>query len=209
MYQKEEYSKNNGRILLALIGRKMDFTSLKDEVNLSSPTLAIHLRDLVEKKFVECKRDGRRKIYGPGEKAFDQEHVKNHLIGLMEAYRTMKKSKNFWSEVGKKSVSLMRSNPDAAFAFISAISRFTTNPVQPNNYDGSEIVEWIYLRMVEDFNQLRNLIHAIQDLEMRDLKAEKLRKKFENQLSRLKSIYISLGPPFSYRWMEMVEELEL
>jgi len=204
MYQKEAYTRNSDKILLALVEGKMDFSTLLDKVKLSAPALSKHLKDLIERKLVSFEVKGRRKIYYALENAYQQPGVKNHLVGIAEAYRTIKGRKKFWNEVGRKAVSLFSQNPDAAFSFLSAISKYRFH-IEPRVEVSPE---WLFLRMHEDFNMLKEMKETIKDLELRGVKAGEMKKKFQSRMEDLKNLYIALGPPFSYRWLEMVEKLE-
>ena len=204
MYQKEAYTRNSDKILLALIERRMDFSTLLDKVKLSAPALSKHLKDLIERKLVSFEVKGKRKIYYPLENAYLQPGVKSHLLGITEAYRTIKGRKKFWSEVGKKAVSLFSQNPDVAFSFLSAISKYRLHFEQ--SFEASP--EWLFGRMHEDYNLLKEMKETIKDLELRGINPKELKRKFQNRADDLKNLYIALGPPFSYRWLEMVEKLE-
>ena len=206
MYQKEAYTRNSDKILLALIERKMDFSTLLDKVKLSAPALSNHLKDLIERKLVSFEVKGKRKIYYPLENAYQQPGVKSHLIGIVEAYRTIKGRKKFWSEVGRKAVSLFSQNPDAAFSFLSAISKYRLH--LESQFQNEISPEWLFLRMHEDFNILKEMKETIKDLELKGVNPKELKRKFQGRMEDLKNLYIALGPPFSYRWLEMVEKLE-
>ncbi|RLI77717.1 hypothetical protein DRP07_11930 [Archaeoglobales archaeon] len=205
MYQKEAYTRNSDRILIALIERRMDFSSLLDRVKLSAPALSNHLKDLIEKKLVSFEVKGKRKIYYPLENAYRQPGVKSHFTGIIEAYRTIKGRKKFWSEVGRKAVSLFIQNPDSAFSFLSAISKYRMHLEDHDIEDG---IEWIYMRMLEDFNLLKEMKETVKELELRGINSKNIKKKFQNKMEDFRNLYISLGPPFSYRWLDMVEKLE-
>jgi DNA-binding transcriptional ArsR family regulator len=204
MYQKETYTRNSDKILLALIERRMDFTTLLDRVKLSAPALSKHLKDLLERKIISFEAKGKRRIYYPLEAAYQQPGVKNHIVGIVEAYRTIKGRKKFWSEVGRKAVSLFSQNPDAAFSFLSAISRYRIH-LETHPQNG---IEWLFMRMVEDYNLLKEMREIVRDLELNGLKPRELKRKFQSRAEDLRNLYIALGPPFSYRWLEMVEKLE-
>jgi hypothetical protein len=123
----------------------------------------------------------------------------------MSAFRVMRESKRFWSEVGKIAVQLFILDPDCATSFLSAIAKYKPVFIELKE---ENIVEEIYLKMMEDYSQLIEMRDSINELESRGTTPEKLKRKFENRLKDLKDIYISLGPPFSYRWLSMVEKLE-
>jgi DNA-binding transcriptional ArsR family regulator len=206
MYQKEEYRRNTGKILIALIEGEKDFSSLRDHTNLSPPTLSSHLKDLLERKLVSFRRDGKRKVYYPLERAYNDPEVKRHLIGVFEAYRIFKVKRKFWNEVGKKAVQLFNISPEAAFSFLAAISKY--RPVFGEERYG-DILESIYLRMTDDFNQLVEMKNTVQEFEARGMDVKSLRMKFESKMRDLKNMYIALGPPFSYKWLKMMERIDI
>lgn len=207
MYQKEEYSRNRQRILLALFKQPMDFTALKDETKLSEPSLSRHLKDLLNSGYVELKREGRRKVYRLAEKAYEDDFLLMYLIGLHSAFKILRHDSDFWERVGEEAVKLAALGDHALMSFISVISKFVPrNP--PEKVKGKLIFDEIMAKMISDFSSLEKMRETIHALEARGSNAEAVQEKFQDKLDRLTSIYFALGPPFSYLWKNMVEDLE-
>jgi DNA-binding transcriptional ArsR family regulator len=206
MYQKEEYDRNRRKIILALFSQSMDFTALRDETKLSEPSLSRHLRDLLNSGFIELKKDGRRRIYKLTEKAFEMDCLLMHLIGIHSALKTLLHRK-IWQHVGEEAVRLFALSDYATITFISIISRFLPRDSLERR-SGRAIFDDVIAKMTSDFSSLKKMIDVIESIELRGGDAEVVRKKFQEKFDRLTSIYLALGPPFSYMWKDMSEALE-
>lgn len=185
----------------------MDFTALRDETKLSEPSLSRHLKDLLNSGYVELKKEGRRKVYRLTEKAYEDDSLLMHLIGLHSAFRILRYGSDFWEKVGEEVVKLAALGDYALMSFISVISRFAPrNP--PEKVKGKTIFDEIMAKMISDFSSLERMKETVNSIEERGANAETVREKFQDKLDRLTSIYLALGPPFSYLWKKMVEDLE-
>jgi DNA-binding transcriptional ArsR family regulator len=207
MYQKETYTKNRKEILLALFQQPMDFTALRDETKLSEPTLSRHLKDLLNSGYVELKKDGRRRIYKPTQKALETNPLLMQLVGFQSAFRILRCNRNVWQSIGEETIKLATLSSDALAAFVSIILRYFPQ-LPPEGVSGKAIFNEIVSKMTSDFSSLEKMKEAIDGVEMRGGSAELIRKKFQEKLDRLTSIYLSLGPPFSYMWKDMTEVME-
>ena len=185
MYQKEEYSKNRRKVLLALFKQPMDYTALKDETKLSDPTLSKHLRDLMDSNLIEFKREGRRKVYKLKELALNTPELVCHLAGINAALKLIK------GEDFKRCISEVISfGKEATKSFFEVISRISD--VKEVKLDGNRIYNEILSVMQSDYEKLKNLDEA----------------NYQRVVDELNSMYFALGPPFSYKWKNMVETLE-
>ena len=184
MYQKKEYSKNRKKILLALFKHSMDYTTLKDETKLSDPTLSKHLKDLVDSSIIEFKKDGRRKVYSLKESAFNTPELIYHLMGINAALKLLK-GNDF-----KHSLSEILSFGDAVNSFLEVLSRMVV--VKNSKLNGIEIYNEILSKMQADYEKLKNLGD----------------EEHQKAIEESSLIYFALGPPFSYKWKNMIERLE-
>ncbi|HID42703.1 MAG TPA: ArsR family transcriptional regulator [Archaeoglobaceae archaeon] len=206
MYQKNEYSKNRRAILIALFKQPMDFTALKDETRLSEPTLSKHLRDLLNSRFIEVKVEGRRKIYNITEKGLNSE-LRMYLAGIDSALKVLESGKNFWKTAGMEAVKMVSAGNEALNTFIQALARHS--PIEyADERKGKEIFDGIVSKIASTSSKLEKLRKNIEEVEMRGGDADALREKFREKLDAYTAIYFALGPPFSYMWKNMCEELE-
>ncbi|AEA47870.1 ArsR/SmtB family transcription factor [Archaeoglobus veneficus] len=199
MYQRSVFEENRRRILKALLEQPMDFTSLRDRTALSEPTLSRHLQHLLQAGFVEVKREGKRKIYSIAEKGLEE--LFPHLLGVSSALRAMK-GRDFAKSVGEELMYVIHIR-DALESFAACISRFTPT-INPDG-SGRLLFGSIVEEMRADFEELKRLRDTIAAIEERGGDAEGLREELGKKLEKLNSIYLALGPPFSYMWRKMIE----
>ncbi|MFW6194645.1 MAG: helix-turn-helix domain-containing protein [Halobacteriota archaeon] len=205
MYQKNEYTHNRKKILVALFKQPIDFTGLKDETKLSEPTLSKHLKDLLNSEFVEVKIEGRRKIYNITDKALNSE-LRMYLAGIYSAYRSLN-SHSLWETAGIESLKMMSASEEALTAFMHALARY--NPVEyTDERKGKEIFDELVSKIVDASSYLERLKENIGEVESRGGDAQSLKEKFRENMDTYTSIYYALGPPFSYMWKNMSENLE-
>ncbi len=205
MYQKNEYASNRRKILVALLKQPMDFTGLKDETKLSEPTLSSHLKDLLNSKFVEVKNEGRRKIYSLTDSALNSE-LRMYLAGVYSAYLTLK-SENFWETAGVEALKMVSAGDEALRSFMNTLARYS--PVEyADERKGKELFDDIVSRISFDSSYLQKLKENIEEAESRGGDAEPLKEELRQILDSRTSMYYALGPPFSYMWKNMIENLE-
>ncbi|RLI78585.1 hypothetical protein DRP05_06690 [Archaeoglobales archaeon] len=185
MYQKVEYSKNRKKVLLALFKQPMDYSTLKDETKLSDPTLSKHLKDLLNSNLIEFKKDGKRKVYRIGKKAFECPEITYHLVGVNAALSLLK-GKDFKDVLAE----VFGCGDEAVKSFLSVISKILL--IKNEKVDGKNIYNEILSTMQSDYDELKRL--------------DELR--YQKRVEELNSIYFALGPPFSYQWKNMIEKLE-
>lgn len=205
MYQKNEYASNRRKILITLFKQPMDFTGLKDETKLSEPTLSSHLKDLLNSKFVEVKIDGRRKIYSLTDSALNSE-LRMYLAGVYSAYLALNNEK-FWETTGIEALKMMSASEEALTSFMNTLARHS--PVEyADERKGKEIFDDIISKITSDSSYLQKLKENIEEAESRGGDAESLKEEFREKMDTYTSIYYALGPPFSYMWKNMTENLE-
>ncbi|MFO7966466.1 MAG: helix-turn-helix domain-containing protein [Archaeoglobaceae archaeon] len=205
MYQRNEYISNRRKILITLFKQPMDFTGLKDETKLSEPTLSSHLKDLLNSKFVEVKIEGRRKIYSTTDSALNSE-LRMYLAGIYSAYSTLN-NENFWETTGIEALKMMSASEESLVSFINTIARHS--PVEyADERKGKEIFDDLVSKINSDSTHLKKLKENIEEAESRVGDATTLKEEFRDKINSLTSIYYALGPPFSYMWKNMIEDLE-
>jgi|GEM_PF-878682 len=214
MYQRSIFEENRKKLLMLLFEQPMDFTSLKDASNLSEPALSRHLQHLLQSKFVEVRKDGRRRIYRITDKGLEE--LFPHLLGMCSALKAMK-ARNFEKVVGREFLSVL-SVAGALNSFASCISRFVpTNVPQASTQSTSiknqkravQLFGKIVEEMQSDFEELKRMRKLAEEVEERGGDASKIREEIDRKLSQLNAIYYALGPPFSYMWKEMVESSDV
>lgn len=205
MYQKNEYASNRKKILIALFKQPTDFTGLKDETKLSEPTLSSHLKDLLNSKFIEVKLEGRRKVYSLTDSALNSE-LRMYLAGVYSAYVALNNEK-FWETTGVEALKMMSAGEEALHSFINTIARYS--PVEyADERKGKEIFDDIVAKIVSSSSYLQKLNENIEEAESRGGDAKSLKEEFREKMETYTSTYYALGPPFSYMWKNMIENLE-
>ncbi len=183
----------------------MDFTGLKDETKLSEPTLSNHLKDLLNSKFVKVKIEGRRKVYSITDSALNSE-LRMYLAGIYSAHLALNNEK-LWETTGVEALKMMSAGEEALISFINTLARYS--PVEyADEREGKEIFDDIVAKIANSSSYLQKLKENIEEAESRGGDAEPLKEEFREKMDTCTSIYYSLGPPFSYMWKNMSENLE-
>jgi DNA-binding transcriptional ArsR family regulator len=178
------------RIMLSLLWGEKDFTTLKDELKVSSPTLSTHLKDLLEKEYLEFRVEGRRKLYRLKEKAFQSPFLFSHFRGLKAASDVIRGRMDALTglrQVAEDDVALK--------AFTSTILRFY-QPLDGSKDGYRELISVLE----EDISGVERLI-GVKDL-------DEVREVLNSRIRFLDSLYSSLGPPLSVLWMRYRTRIE-